>query len=274
VIKIAFPKGRNLARAVGAADNLLRESFGADLWIKYVAKYVYEWNGGAGKEPLFRGVFMRARHIPELVAKRNYELGICGRDWVAESGWGVLRDHYEARHRGFGYHEIEVWSQEKENSLIVTQPLDRLVDIVLFCAENDPVAAGLDDAGLPGHYSRIAQVLRNQILSEYPRITQKYGLDCLTYNWPLDLELPQYPKVVACSGSAESHIPHDYRFGVCVRETGKTLELSHQRVLHVIFKTGAVLIANYEWEENESSGIFYRIYEAMRRTKAFAGRSK
>src|SRR3989344_6025016 len=216
MLRIAFPKGRDLTLARGHVDDLLRDVFGGPLWVKRRAKYIWEWAERPNEEStVCRGVFMRAREIPALVARGNYDMGICGYDWVEESG--------------------------EEKRLYREAPLSPYVDVVLFCGKDDPLRAPTK------------VITADSILSEYPSLTQRELKE--TFGYTLE--------VVPCSGSAESHVPHDYRFGVCVRETGKTLEESHQRVLCVLYTSGITLIANLDWYQ-QTLKITHRLdYESL-----------
>jgi ATP phosphoribosyltransferase len=44
-------------------------------------------------------------------------------------------------------------------------------------------------------------------------------------------------------GTTEAHVPRDYRYGVCLTESGATLKANNLRVLDVILETYPVLLA-------------------------------
>lgn len=71
------------------------------------------------------------------------------------------------------------------------------------------------------------------ILSEYPNITQqpfaKLGV-------PVEIRFSY--------GSTEAHIPTDYQYGVCLTDTGESLEANSLKILAVFFESSTVLIAN------------------------------
>lgn len=78
------------------------------------------------------------------------------------------------------------------------------------------------------------------ILSEYPSLTERFfqrlGLYGVT--------------IAPSSGSVEAEVPDQYRFGVCLTETGKSLRENNLKEIVTIFESQTVLIANKESLKN------------------------
>jgi len=72
------------------------------------------------------------------------------------------------------------------------------------------------------------------ILSEYPNLTRsflaKQGIEGLS--------------VLESSGSVEAEVPDQYRFGVCLTETGRSLKENNLKEIATLFTSSTVLIAN------------------------------
>jgi len=73
-----------------------------------------------------------------------------------------------------------------------------------------------------------------EIFSEYPRLTYVYFASRRMFG----------VKIVASPGSTEGEVPRNYRFGVCLSETGRSLRENNLRVLDTLFESSTVLIAN------------------------------
>ena len=71
------------------------------------------------------------------------------------------------------------------------------------------------------------------ILSEYPGWTKRF-FDKLRI--PVTVEFSY--------GGTEAHIPSDYRYGVCVTETGSSITANGLRIVGKLFESNTVLIAN------------------------------
>ncbi len=78
------------------------------------------------------------------------------------------------------------------------------------------------------------------ILSEYPgwttRFFAKLGI-------PVTVEFSY--------GGTEAHIPGDYRYGVCVTETGSSITANGLKIIGKLFESHTVLIANPDAELDE-----------------------
>ena len=95
------------------------------------------------------------------------------------------------------------------------------VQVVLIGAEND--ATVTPDQVPPG----------SAILSEYPGWTQRF-FDKLGIAVAVEFSY----------GGTEAHIPGDYRYGVCVTETGSSLAANGLRIIGTLAESHTVLIAN------------------------------
>lgn len=82
------------------------------------------------------------------------------------------------------------------------------------------------------------------VLSEYPNITrrafEKLGI-------PVEIRFSY--------GSTEAHIPEDYGYGVCLTDTGDSLETNKLKILAVLFESKTVLIANPAAASSRASDI-------------------
>ncbi len=74
------------------------------------------------------------------------------------------------------------------------------------------------------------------ILSEYPELTKSY------YE---NLSLTS-PTVRFSYGGTEAHIPRDYRYGVCLTDTGASLKANRLKVIHTFMETYTCLIVNQD----------------------------
>ena len=144
--------------------------------------------------------FMRPQHIPKLVEKGTYDIGICGVDCVEESGAHVCQVAELAYGRG--------------NSKGTAR-------IALVASKENPIEAleNVEEGSV--------------ILSEYPNITKR-----AFRNTPVD--------VLFSYGGTEAHIPRDYLYGVCLTDTGASLEANGLKIIAELFKTCTMLIANME----------------------------
>lgn len=68
------------------------------------------------------------------------------------------------------------------------------------------------------------------MLSEYPNITRK------AFGDKVDIRFSY--------GGTEAHIPRDYRFGVCLTDTGESIAKNNLKIVRVLLNTYTCLIAN------------------------------
>jgi len=93
--------------------------------------------------------------------------------------------------------------------------------VVLVSSRDNPVTAIQKIA--PG----------SRILSEYPNITREVFRE---HGISVEIEFSY--------GGTEAHIPRDYPLGVCLADTGASLEANGLKIVEVLLKTSTVLIAN------------------------------
>lgn len=93
---------------------------------------------------------------------------------------------------------------------------------VVLVASMDNSTRGIAD--VPAH---------SVVLSEYPNITRRAFAK---FRIPVEIRFSY--------GSTEAHIPEDYTYGVCLTDTGDSLEANKLKVLSVLFESKTVLIAN------------------------------
>ena len=102
------------------------------------------------------------------------------------------------------------------------------VQVVLIGAENDTTLT--PDQVPPG----------SAILSEYPEWTKRF------------FKKLRIPDTVEFSyGGTEAHIPGDYRYGVCVTETGSSITANGLRIIGKLSESNTVLIANQDVQLDE-----------------------
>ncbi len=141
-----------------------------------------------------RITFMRPQHIPLLVERGTYDVGICGLDCVCESEASVAVVTELSFGRGT--------SNGKTKVVLVT-------DETYACTD---VPEG------------------SVILSEYPNLTRR------TFGEGMDVRFSY--------GGTEAHIPGDYQYGVCLTDTGESLERNGLKVQRVLLQSCTALIAN------------------------------
>ena len=90
------------------------------------------------------------------------------------------------------------------------------------------IGAGDDTTASPEHVPP-----GSAILSEYPEWTKRFFAKL---GIPVTVEFSY--------GGTEAHIPGDYRYGVCVTETGSSLTANGLRIIGKFFESNTVLIAN------------------------------
>ncbi len=228
-LKIALPKGRLLSET---AALLARAGWGLDEYREGTRSYRLK----SQKFPdLFAKVFQE-RDIPIQVAVGNYDLGICGLDWVEEllakypgSALVKLRD------LGYG-----------------TGALDALVTV------SDAVTARL--TGKSG--SSIIEVMQTQsdiirLASEYPNLAESLALD---------LRLKRF-SVFPLWGGAEVYPPENADMVLISRKTGERT-FNHDLVaVSRILDFSAYLIANrYSWESKDLSPAVASLEDILSRS--------
>ncbi|MBI4050670.1 MAG: ATP phosphoribosyltransferase [Candidatus Doudnabacteria bacterium] len=190
MLNLALPDG-NLER------NTLRLLEAAGFRVEFMGrKYT-----GRIQDPCFAHVaLMRPQIMPGLIGGGNYDIGICGSDWVEESitkARVIARFNYNSRQFGNGWR------------------------IVLVAGGTDVVSKGGE---IPDEA---------EILSEYRWITEDY------FN-----KIHKFVDVKESLGKTEAHIPHDFRFGVCVSVTGETLRANNLKIVEVLRNANPLLIAS------------------------------
>src|SRR3989338_9474313 len=150
---------------------------------------------------ILRVTFMRPQHIPALVERGVYDVGICGSDCIEESETDVV--------------------------LVAELPYGRgassgAAKVVLVTSIENPVEA-------------IEQVEpESVVLSEYPNITKR----AFARHSSVDIRFSY--------GGTEAHIPGDYRYGVCLTDTGASLKANGLKVIHTLLETHTCLITSRE----------------------------
>lgn len=168
-------------------------------------------------------VFMRPQHMTELVGRGNYDLAICGQDFYQEyaKGWNKSNQRVEARR------------------LLGSKADIRPTKIVLFCDKDDLATSATDVS------------VEEPVISEYPALTESWFLQYRpipdeVLNGPSEYFVAHYGlargKIVPSCGSTEAHVPRDYRFGVCLTETGASLAANGLKVIEVLMETCPVLL--------------------------------
>ncbi|MCR4325464.1 MAG: ATP phosphoribosyltransferase [Patescibacteria group bacterium] len=80
------------------------------------------------------------------------------------------------------------------------------------------------------------------VLSEYPRLTRAFFK-----------RLGRRVRVVKSPGSAEAEVPDIHPFGVCLSETGRSLQANSLRIIAVLLESSATLIANKKAYRDEKT---------------------
>jgi len=156
-------------------------------------------------------ILMRPMDIPEALAKGIIDCGICGLDWVVEYQLGLEK---------FGVQAPPIIKLAEFNySRQSRQP----VKVVMFGREDSPPIGPMEDA--------------RSISSEYPNITeQKYP----------------HEKVMFSHGTTEAKVVSGlFDYGVCVTETGSTIEANGLKIVDTLLVSPTVLIARERLPELE-----------------------
>jgi ATP phosphoribosyltransferase len=166
-------------------------------------------------------VFMRPQHMPRLVDEGKYDLAICGYDLYEEHRLSGSR---------FPLVSGKLWGSFTGSAADICP-----TKIVAFTHISDSIRSPAD---LP------AQI---RTITEYPGLTKSW--------------LRRHNVHTACDysfGSTEAHVPRDYRLGVCLTETGKTLAANKLVVIDVLLNTSPVLLASSKTVCTEQGLVFKR----------------
>jgi len=141
-----------------------------------------------------------------------------------------------------GFPGLDRYLDSRANVELVTRlPYDNegdKVELVLVCAPDD-----LCDV----------TEIKTPIISEYVECTRTYLAGKHVY-----------VEVEGCSGGAERLVPYPYKYAVCVKETGRTLEEYGLVVLDTIFETMPVMIASRSAMRNpRKAGQIYHLRDAL-----------
>jgi len=146
---------------------------------------------------------MRPMDIPEALARGIIDCGICGLDWVVEYQLGLEKLGIQA--------PPIIKLAEFNYSRKSRQP----VKVVMFGREDSPPIGPMEDA--------------RRISSEYPNITeQKYPYESIHFS----------------HGTTEAKVVSGlFDYGVCVTETGSTIEANGLKIVDTLLVSPTVLIA-------------------------------
>jgi len=174
-------------------------------------------------------VFMRPQHMTALVAQGKYDLAICGRDLYEEYKFSRHKLSDEVR---------DAWCCQAgafTGSKMELKP----TKIVLFSHKDDAASSGRDVS------------VDEAVLSEYPQLTGSWFLEKRPMS-PEDLDGPgeffaahgsmMKGNIILSHGGTEAHVPRDYRFGVCLTETGASLVANDLKIVEVVLETYPVLL--------------------------------
>ena len=157
-------------------------------------------------------IFMRPQHMTWLVAEGKYDLAICGLDLYEEYNHNGARARDENRDR---------WCV-KLGDFTGPKVEKSATRIVIFAGRKDPANSAAD---IPSGAA---------VISEYP------GLTC---NWLRGAKLRPDKVIYPSTGSTETHVPRDFRFGVCLTETGDSIESNTLKVIGKLLDTHPVLLS-------------------------------
>ena len=146
--------------------------------------------------------------------------------------------------------------KESESDVMIVREFDYSkkgfvkVKVVLFANAADSIQ---DPSEIPPY---------SEIISEYPNCTRKFFEK---------LGIPV--KIDFSYGKTEAYVPNDYRFGVCIMETGTTLKETNQKILAVLFESPVVLITNRKtWSDPQKRKLIEELanelseaYEKLKR---------
>ncbi len=135
-IRIALPKGRLLndtaALAAGAGWQLSDYSEGARLYHLTSAAY-----------PDFNGKILHEKDIPIQVAMGNYDLGICGLDWIQEL-MSKYPDSSLVKIKDLGYGESSLYlAADRSSSLSTLETVHSCEEVISIASEYPHLAESL-----------------------------------------------------------------------------------------------------------------------------------
>lgn len=157
-------------------------------------------------------VFMRPQHMTWLVAEGKYDLAVCGLDLYEEYNHNGNRTRDEAR----GKRCVKLGDFTGPN--VEVKP----TRVVAFAHRDDPINSA---RGIPSG---------EIVISEYP------GLTC---NWLRGNRSRPDQIIYPSVGGTEAHVRRDFRFGVCMTETGQSLKANRLKVLDVLLNTYPILLS-------------------------------
>jgi len=166
-------------------------------------------------------IFMRPQHMPRLVDEGKYDLAICGYD---------LYEEHKLSGGRFPLDAAKLWGKFSGPKADV-----RPTQIVAFTHISDRIKKPAD---LPAQICTI---------TEYPGLTKAW--------------LRRQNIYTGCDmsyGCTEAHVPRDYRLGVCLTETGRTLVANKLVVIDILLKTSPVLLAASSTVCSEQGLVFKR----------------
>lgn len=206
-VKIALPKGRLLP----SSANLLAEAkLGFDGYSEQTRQYRLK----STDLPYLSAKMFQEKDIAIQVAIGNYDLGICGLDWVEE----LL-----ARYKASGVVRMAT----------------------LNYGEGSVYAAASCEAGISGLSANRAELLARQdnwrIVSEYPNLAEAFALN---------MRMRRF-RIFHVWGDAEVYPPEDAEIAVLWARDEKELEKQGLLPLVKLLPVNAVVIANKESLENK-----------------------
>jgi len=173
---------------------------------------------GISQDSIFSDIiFTRPQAITRLVEKCVCDVGICGMDCVLEHG----RWEYPAKSKK--------WSQIYGSTLFIAAELPyskkslQSARIVLI-GKYEKVTDGPELLNL---------LQGSRVYSEYPRWTKDDLCDSV-----------HNITVIPSPGSTEMHVPLEFPLGICISETGETIEKNGLRIISVLAQSPVAVITN------------------------------
>ncbi len=166
---------------------------------------------------------LRPQEIPTLVEQGFYDLGISGRDWITETGANV-KELLDLRYGS--------------------------VKIVVA----GPVSLGNSTNEIVESFAKSGKKLR--ISTEYPNLASKYISSLPSYGKIYGKAMPkiytpwfssgenEMVSIFLSFGATEAKPPEEADLVVDVTETGTTLQENGLKIMDIIMKSNAVLVAN------------------------------
>ncbi len=224
MLRIALPSGRSLE------EHTLQLFRDAQIPIEYnPPKHTAKVDCSLISE----AIFVRPKNIPDLLLSLNFDLGICGSDTVHEYELAVQTNaRKEEFQKRLQDPKRKEWTFPRIADLSYSRRTFGKTKIVLFTSpkEFDSIHARFPADTIKEWEKPGIGGCDAPIISEYPRITEEYvvGSD----------------RVREIDGSCEAYVPKHFRYGVCLTETGKSLEANGLKILKVLYECGTVLVAN------------------------------